>query len=116
MHSPRCQLTGAEWTAIAGAVGDAGAINLDVSTLADWVGACAATLMPLVERIRDHVFTAERIHADDTMSSRFRCSKNRERNEHCRATTIAVHSGRASCTSSDCPATAAANHSTPAST
>jgi transposase len=41
-------------------------INLDVSTLADWVGACAATLMPLVERIRYHVFTAERIHADDT--------------------------------------------------
>jgi transposase len=41
-------------------------INLDVSTLADWVGACAATLMPLVLRIRAHVFAAERIHADDT--------------------------------------------------
>src|SRR6516225_5049180 len=41
-------------------------INLDVSTLADWVGACAATLMPLVEAIRAHVFAAERIHADDT--------------------------------------------------
>ena len=41
-------------------------IDLDVSTLADWVGACAATLMPLVERIRAHVFAAERIHADDT--------------------------------------------------
>jgi transposase len=41
-------------------------IDLDVSTLADWVGACAATLMPLVEEIRDHVFAAERIHADDT--------------------------------------------------
>jgi transposase len=41
-------------------------IELDVSTLADWVGACAATLMPLVERIRAHVFAAERIHADDT--------------------------------------------------
>jgi transposase len=41
-------------------------IDLDVSTLADWVGACAATLMPLVETIRDHVFAAERIHADDT--------------------------------------------------
>ena len=34
--------------------------------LADWVGAAAATLMPLVETIRDHVFAAERIHADDT--------------------------------------------------
>ena len=30
-------------------------IDLDVSTLADWVGACAATLMPLVESIRAHV-------------------------------------------------------------
>ncbi len=41
-------------------------IDLDVSTLADWVGASAATLMPLIEAIRSHVFTAERIHADDT--------------------------------------------------
>jgi transposase len=41
-------------------------IELEVSTLADWVGACAATLRPLVEAIRDHVFAAERIHADDT--------------------------------------------------
>lgn len=41
-------------------------IDLDVSTLADWVGAAAATLMPLVEAIRIHVFAAERIHADDT--------------------------------------------------
>jgi transposase len=41
-------------------------IDLDVSTLADWVGACAATLMPLIQEIRTHVFTAERIHADDT--------------------------------------------------
>jgi transposase len=41
-------------------------IDLDVSTLADWVGACAATLMPLVLSIRAHVFAAERIHADET--------------------------------------------------
>ncbi|HKH67323.1 MAG TPA: IS66 family transposase [Reyranella sp.] len=41
-------------------------IDLDVSTLADWVGAAAATLMPLVEAIGEHVFAAERIHADDT--------------------------------------------------
>jgi transposase len=41
-------------------------IDLDVSTLADWVGAAAATLMPLVEVIQAHVFAAERIHADDT--------------------------------------------------
>jgi transposase len=41
-------------------------IELDVSTLADWVGAAAASLMPLVDVIRAHVFTAKRIHADDT--------------------------------------------------
>jgi transposase len=41
-------------------------VPLDVSTLADWVGASATTLMPLVEAIRAHVFAAERIHADET--------------------------------------------------
>jgi transposase len=41
-------------------------IDLDVSTLADWVGASAATLMPLIEVLRAYVFSAVRIHADDT--------------------------------------------------
>jgi transposase len=41
-------------------------VALDVSTLADWVGQAAATLMPLVVAIRAHVFAAARIHADDT--------------------------------------------------
>ncbi|HEX8781835.1 MAG TPA: IS66 family transposase, partial [Steroidobacteraceae bacterium] len=41
-------------------------IELEVSTLADWVGAAAATLMPVVEMIHSHVFAAERIHADHT--------------------------------------------------
>ncbi|MCL4767134.1 MAG: IS66 family transposase [Hyphomicrobiaceae bacterium] len=41
-------------------------VDLDVSTLADWVGACAATLEPLRGAIARHVLTAERIHADDT--------------------------------------------------
>lgn len=41
-------------------------VDLDVSTLADWVGACAATLEPLVKEIEKHVLAAERIHADDT--------------------------------------------------
>jgi transposase len=41
-------------------------IDLDVSTLADWVGAASATLMPLVASIESHVFAADRIHADDT--------------------------------------------------
>src|SRR4051812_5630159 len=41
-------------------------VALEVSTLADWVGASAAALMRLVETIRAHVFAAARIHADDT--------------------------------------------------
>jgi transposase len=41
-------------------------IDLDVSTLADWVGACSATLAPLVTLIRAHVMAAGRIHGDDT--------------------------------------------------
>ena len=36
-------------------------VEIDVSTMADWVGAAAAILMPLVEAIRGHVFSAERI-------------------------------------------------------
>ena len=41
-------------------------IELDVSTLADWVGTCTASLAPLTELIRQHLLAAERIHADDT--------------------------------------------------
>jgi hypothetical protein len=41
-------------------------IDLDVSTLADWVGACTGTLAPLVALIRAHVFAAARIHGNDT--------------------------------------------------
>lgn len=41
-------------------------IELDVLTLADWVGACAATLAPLIALIRAHVLAGARIHGDDT--------------------------------------------------
>jgi transposase len=41
-------------------------VDLDVSTLAGWVGAAAATLTPLVDEIEKHVLGAERIHGDDT--------------------------------------------------
>ncbi len=41
-------------------------VEIDVSTLADWVGATAATAMPLVDAIHAHVFAAKRLHADDT--------------------------------------------------
>ena len=36
------------------------------ATPADWVGACAASLAPLIELIRRHVLAAERLHGDDT--------------------------------------------------
>jgi transposase len=41
-------------------------VPIEVSTMADWVGACAAAIEPLTQLIRDHVFAGERIHADDT--------------------------------------------------
>ncbi len=41
-------------------------IELGVSTLADWVGTCTATLAPLVALIREHVLAATRLHGDDT--------------------------------------------------
>lgn len=41
-------------------------IDLSVSTMADHVGACAATLRPLHELIKAHLFAAERVHGDDT--------------------------------------------------
>jgi transposase len=41
-------------------------IDLDRSTLADWVGQSAALLRPLVDAVGVHVMSAERIHADDT--------------------------------------------------
>jgi transposase len=41
-------------------------VDLDVSTMADWVGTCAATLMPIRDAIEEHVHAAERLHVDDT--------------------------------------------------
>ena len=41
-------------------------IDLPLSTLADHVGACAAVLSPLADRIRAHVLAGDRIHGDDT--------------------------------------------------
>ncbi len=41
-------------------------VELDVSTLADWVGACAAALDPILAELRRHVLAAERLHVDDT--------------------------------------------------
>ena len=41
-------------------------IELDVSTLADRVGACTASLSPLIELVRRHMLAAARLHGDDT--------------------------------------------------
>jgi transposase len=41
-------------------------VDLDRSTLCDWVGQAVWLLQPIVDGIRRHVFTAERIHGDDT--------------------------------------------------
>jgi transposase len=51
-------------------------IDLDVSTLADWVGACSATLAPLVTLIRAHVVAAGRIHGDDTTVPVLACQRS----------------------------------------
>jgi hypothetical protein len=44
-------------------------VELDESTLADWVGSCVVALDPIVQSLRNfrnYVLSAERIHADDT--------------------------------------------------
>jgi transposase/LmbE family N-acetylglucosaminyl deacetylase len=41
-------------------------VDLDRSTLADWVGRASWLLQPLGERLAAHVFAAAKIHADDT--------------------------------------------------
>ena len=41
-------------------------IELDRSTLADWVGDCSRLLSPLVEALGRHVMATAKLHADDT--------------------------------------------------
>ena len=41
-------------------------IDLDVSTLADWVGQSSALCQALVEAIAEHVMATDKLHADDT--------------------------------------------------
>jgi transposase len=40
-------------------------IELDRSTLADWVGGASRTLQPLVDALRKYVLSAEKLHGDD---------------------------------------------------
>jgi transposase len=41
-------------------------VELDRSTLADWVGGTSRLLEPLVEALRRHVMSGSKLHADDT--------------------------------------------------
>jgi len=41
-------------------------VELERSTLADWVGGAARTLDPLVETLRRYVLSGEKVHGDDT--------------------------------------------------
>jgi transposase len=41
-------------------------VELDRSTLADWVGQSSALLRPLVDALRVHVLSGNKLHADDT--------------------------------------------------
>jgi len=41
-------------------------VELERSTLADWVGGTSALLAPLVEALRRHVMAVTKLHADDT--------------------------------------------------
>src|SRR5712672_1121411 len=41
-------------------------VDLDRSTMAEWVGGCSRLLQPLVKALRRHVMSAEKLHADDT--------------------------------------------------
>ena len=40
-------------------------VELDRSTLADWVGGASRTLRPLVEALKSYVLSAEKLHGDD---------------------------------------------------
>jgi transposase len=41
-------------------------VELERATLADWAGGTSGLLQPLVEALRRHVMSAEKLHADDT--------------------------------------------------
>lgn len=41
-------------------------VKLSRSTMADWIGRASTLMAPLVDRLRDHVLAADRLHGDDT--------------------------------------------------
>ena len=67
-------------------------VELDVSTLADWVGACAATLKPLRDAIETHVLGADETHgsAIETHGSAIGTHGSAMRRIHADDTTVPV--------------------------
>ena len=53
-------------------------LDLDRSTLSDWVGQAVWLLQPIVDGIRRHVFAAEKIHGD-ALAEAFRCTIKRRK-------------------------------------
>lgn len=41
-------------------------VELSRSTMADWIGKASALMQPLIARLQEHVFAADRLHGDDT--------------------------------------------------
>jgi len=65
------RLFGLVWRRVGGCLkcgrhGTRGGVELDRSTLADWVGQTARLMRPLVDVVGAHVMAADRVHADDT--------------------------------------------------
>jgi transposase len=58
-------------------------VELDRSTLADWVGGTSRLLEPLVEALRRHVMSAQKLHADDTPVPVLRQVRGRRKPDGC---------------------------------
>jgi transposase len=44
-------------------------VDIEVSTLCDWVGHCADLLAPLVNRMHEHLLRSPKLHTDDSATS-----------------------------------------------
>jgi transposase len=48
-------------------------VEMERSTLADWVGGASRLLRPLVDALQRHVMAGAKLHADDTGSCQQTC-------------------------------------------
>lgn len=44
-------------------------VDIEVSTMCDWVGHCADLLAPLVNRMHEHLLRSPKLHTDDSATS-----------------------------------------------